>query len=99
MPRVSLPDLSACCLGAPESTESRSGRAAVLELPLAAGRRVSGSSDWVGGRRLGVPSAFDPWGSLDSTRCRLDFPLLVGKLSENCPHRWAKINTRGLSFC
>lgn len=74
MPRVRLPALSARCLGAPDAAESRSGRAAVLELSLAARRGASGSSDWVGGHGLGAPSAFDPWGSLDSTRYRLDFP-------------------------
>lgn len=48
--------------GAPDCAESRSGRAAVLELPLAGRRRASGSNDWVGGRGLGVPSAFGPRG-------------------------------------
>lgn len=68
MPRVRL------LPAAPDSAESRSGRVAVLELPLAGRRRAPGSGDGVGGRGLGVPSAFGPRGSLVSARCRRTCP-------------------------
>lgn len=87
VPRALLPALPACCPGAPDSAESRSGRAAVLELPLAGRRPEPGSNDWVGGRRLGVWSAFGTRVSLDSRRCRLHFPAADLKTPPICGRR------------
>lgn len=69
---------------APFSAESRSGRAADLEVPLVGRRRAPGSNGRVGGRGIGVPPAFGPWGSLHSKRWRLDF-LSAGREALKIP--------------